>query len=637
LVKPSADGVWGQAAAQDHLALTLGAFLGIEVRAIRPVALGWMALEAPDLVGDDDTLAAVDALKDCPDVERVAADGIKYLRRVPNDPLLPFMWHVDAMRLPAAWDIGIGSGATRVGVVDSGLIGHEDLGTNTFGAIDFISDLGIANDGDGRDSDGTDACPQDSELHGTHVAGTMVAVGDNGTGIVGANWRAKVIAVRALGCGGTGLTSDINEGALWLAGAATIPGITSLPTADRAKVINMSLSGSFGEPCDAFSADVFEALDDAGAIVVAAAGNDAGPVNSPANCGGVIAVGASGPTGARASYSSFGPEIDIVAPGGDAGGLEDTVLSTVSVGLSSFQDGAPYGFKQGTSMAAPNVAGVVSLMLEQNSGLSRTEVEFILRQTGRACTNCQGKSLIDAAAAVAFVNGGGAVVVPSCEDTCQFNNDNECDDGRAGAISALCSPGTDCSDCDGGTPACNATNNGCQFSDDGECDDATGTGACADGTDGADCGLCAGGGGGGIPTCSAQNNGCQFNNDNECDESDGTGACADGTDSADCGRCRVGGGGGVVGGGGGGRGVPDATCNEDNNGCAYRNDGVCDEDDDGGGACASGTDSADCNTCVAGNFDAGPPGFCGAMQPTSLLGLLGALGLLRRRRRLQWR
>ena len=482
-------------ASQRAFVAQLAAKTGVAFTLSRPLVLGWLYLDVADLVDEERTIKLAASLKGIAGVVVAEPDWIARELRLPNDPLLNFMWHVEAMRLPAAWDITTGSSTTRVGVVDSGVINHEDLRDNFAGGLDFVSDSGSSGDGDGRDSDASDVCA-DTSFHGTHVAGTMVARGNNGIGVVGGNWSAKVMAVRALGCGGGTLT-DINEGTMWLAGAA-VPGIVSLTGADRSRVINLSL-GVDSTVCDQFSAEVFAFLDGAGVISVIAAGNDGGPVLSPANCGGVISVAASGTRDQLTTYSSFGPEIDIVAPGGDlVNDVSDNVVSTVASSRSSFESGAPYGFLAGTSMAAPNVSGVVSLMLEQRPSLPRVDVEQILRDTGRTCSGCQGKPLIDAGAAVAFVANGGVVEQPTCSDTCQFANDGECDDGRAGAISAACATGTDCNDCDrtgppAGPPQCSSNNNGCEYADDDICDEGEeNSDFCVAGSDSRDCGRCGG-------------------------------------------------------------------------------------------------------------------------------------------------
>ena len=449
VVKAKDASVWASAAKQEALAEALSGRHKVRFTVVRQVALGWLYLDVADLVDEAETMALAERLAMDEALEKAATDGLVRAQRLPSDPLLSFMWHLDTMRLPQAWDTTIGTGNTRMGVVDSGLIAHEDLSAENVG-VDFVSDVGAANDGDGRDGNPTDACPEDSGFHGTHVAGTMAAQGDNGVGIVGANWRGKLVAVRALGCGG-GSAVDTSEAALWLAGE-TIPGFQTIPANLRAKVINMSLGGGGGAPCDAFRADVYADLDRRGAIVVAAAGNAGGAVETPANCGGVLAVAASNIDNQLADYSCFGPEVDIVAPGGEVVTSDaEGILSTLTTDLSDFTDSSPYGFLQGTSMATPNVAGVISLLLDLDGSLTRAEVEAVLKQTGRPCSGCGSKVLIDAAAAVAMVASGQSIDVgPSCVNTCQFANDGECDDGRPGAISSVCDAGSDCNDCDGG-------------------------------------------------------------------------------------------------------------------------------------------------------------------------------------------
>src|SRR5690606_34572367 len=133
-------------------------------------------------------------------------------------------------------------------------------------------------------------------FHGSHVAGTILANTDNGRGIAGVSWNARLITARALGrCGGNNV--DIMEALAWLAGEP-IPGVPNLSQADRPTVVNMSLGGPGN--CDQFSADVVAFAAARGAFPVIAAGNDGGPVESPANCPQAIAVAAFGPDGSRA-------------------------------------------------------------------------------------------------------------------------------------------------------------------------------------------------------------------------------------------------------------------------------------------------------------------------------------------------
>jgi serine protease len=370
---------------------------------------GWIVVDIRELDGvvpdEDRTLALIDRL--AADDAVAAASENRWARpfATPNDQHFGSMWHLAVSRLPQAWDDEQGNANQRIGVVDTGLIrNHEDVGSKAVVGFDFISDLNTAGDGTGRDADfedvGDSCGGSPNSFHGTHVAGTIAASTDNGAGIAGINWNARLAVVRALGrCGGD--IVDIMEGAAWLAGGQ-VAGVGSIG-ADRVTVMNLSL-GSRGS-CTAFEQDAVNAIDAAGVVFVAAAGNDGGAVNSPANCNNVLSVAAHDRNLVRTGYSSFGTQIDIVAPGGDVSqSNENGVLSSLGPGTNV------YAFYQGTSMAAPHVAGVVSLMQAKDPTVNRLKAEQALAQGGRSCTNCGGKPALDAAGALAqLVRGGGPV------------------------------------------------------------------------------------------------------------------------------------------------------------------------------------------------------------------------------------
>ena len=158
-----------------------------------------------------------------------------------------------------------------------------------------------------------------SSWHGTHVAGTVAAVGNNGVGIPGVAYEAKVLAVRALGkC--FGYTSDITDAIRWASGAAPASGTWSaigVPNnANPAKVVNLSL-GSSSSACSPIRQAAIDAARAAGAVVVAATGNDGRlTIGSPANCSGVIAVTSHTVEGDNSDFSNVGPGTTISAPGG---------------------------------------------------------------------------------------------------------------------------------------------------------------------------------------------------------------------------------------------------------------------------------------------------------------------------------
>jgi serine protease len=334
----------------------------------------------------------------------------------PNDPLFAQQWDytdvTGGMRLPAAWDKSTGAGI-RVAVIDTGYRPHVDLQGQILAGYDFIADTAISNDGTGRDSDasdpgdwtaagqcGTGSAASNSSWHGTHVAGTIAALTNNGIGVAGVAYGAKVVPVRVLGqCGG--YTSDIADGIIWASGG-TVSGVTNI--AARAHVINMSLGGSGA--CDTTTQNAINSARSRGTVVVVAAGNsnvNASNAN-PANCSGVIAVAATSKAGGKASYSNYGSIVDVAAPGGDSGAA---ILSTLNAGTKA--PGADnYAGYMGTSMATPHVAGVVALMLAKNPNLTPDEVEARLKSSARAfpaaCSGC-GAGIVDASAAVDAATG----------------------------------------------------------------------------------------------------------------------------------------------------------------------------------------------------------------------------------------
>jgi serine protease len=312
-----------------------------------------------------------------------------------NDPLLSKLWGFDAIEAESAWDTTTGIGAQRIGLVDTGIRrNHVDLAPKDVAGFDFVSDPQNAGDGDGRDNDYSDE-GGDDDYHGSHVAGTMLARGNDHHGVAGVNWNAGLVTARSLGIDGGGDLVDIVEGAAWLAGF-DIDGVPSIG-ADKASVINMSLGGSGA--CSKFEHDAMKQILDSGVVVVAAAGNDGGPTGSPANCPGVIAVAAVGSDLALADYSSFDHRIDVVAPGGDASAMQ---TGDASSGILSVDGATKSGYKVlvGTSMAAPHVSGVVSLMQAVNPSITPAQVRTILKASPYTCDGCDSKAFLQADAAV---------------------------------------------------------------------------------------------------------------------------------------------------------------------------------------------------------------------------------------------
>jgi len=308
---------------------------------------------------------------------------------VPNDALFNQQWDMwdysspapggFSVRAPYVWPYSQGSRNVIVAVIDSGIQEHPDLDARVIPGYDMVSDPALARDGDGRDHDPTDegtwvdpqeakeapwkGCSPASSWHGTHVAGTVAAVQGNGVGVTGVAPRVLIQPVRVLGKCGAGTFADILAGIYWAAGY-TVPGVPENPT--PAKVINLSLGGP-GECLQETYGGAVAAARARGVTVVTAAGNqfDYSSKYSPGNCPGVVNVAATNRSGGLAFYSNYGTsagDIDIAAPGGETGSREaNGILSTFNA--SSTSPGAPsYGFLQGTSMAAPHVAGAAALL-----------------------------------------------------------------------------------------------------------------------------------------------------------------------------------------------------------------------------------------------------------------------------------
>lgn len=352
-------------------------------------------------------------------IDYVEPDVVMVPMGLSNDKHVVAQWNltdpVGGIYVNEAWPMSKGQGVV-VAVVDGGIRPHTDLMANVLPGYDFVTNRGAARDGTGRDPLAWDegnwttagqcgaeqAAPDDSTWHGTHVAGTIAAVSNNGIGVAGVAPKAKVLPVRALGrCGGT--TSDIIDGMLWAAGLP-VDGVPANP--HPARVINLSL-GSVNACSRSFQAAI-DAVRAQGAVVVAAAGNSSIDVAriSPAGCQGVIAVAASTRDGKKAYYSNYGQRISVTAPGGDMLSVaENGILSTYNSGTK--RPGIDMlAYMQGTSMAAPHVAGVAALMLAINPSLNPDKVQMLLKQSARplsaaACRGGCGGGLVDAAAAVA--------------------------------------------------------------------------------------------------------------------------------------------------------------------------------------------------------------------------------------------
>jgi serine protease len=406
---------------------------GVALTSVRPMSGGAEVVMLPHPMTPAEAQAIVQRLQQDPGVEFVEPDRRVRPFLIPNDPDYSSQWYlhdargeIAAANLPGAWDLSDGAPGVVVAVIDTGLLPHADIDpARVLPGYDFVSDPFMANDGDGRDTDTAD--PGDwvsdaevgthygcgtyahaSSWHGTHVAGIIGASADNGIGVSGVNPNAKLLPVRVLGkCGG--YLSDVLDGARWAAGVAD-PSLP--PNPHPARVLNLSLGAE--TVCTPLVQSAINDVLARGAVVVAAAGNNAGEAAAitPGNCAGVIAVAALDRGGNRAYYSSSGPTVALSAPGGAQYFLNDAngLLSLFNVGTSAptaSPAGDTYAFLQGTSVSAPQVAAVASLMLALNPWLSPAQIREKLQATARTfpagstCTSDScGAGMLDAAVAL---------------------------------------------------------------------------------------------------------------------------------------------------------------------------------------------------------------------------------------------
>lgn len=260
-----------------------------------------------------------------------------YAAYTPSDFFFQMQWGLHSIEATRAWDTTMGTPAVKIAIVDSGIdLTHPEFAGRVTGGLDsagydFVNDDHYAQD----DTSGG---------HGTHVAGIAVAVSENETGGVGVAPMCSVIPVKVLGSNGSGLNYDIGEGIKWAADQG-------------ADVINLSLESPYYDVSIASRVAYAQAAD---ALVVAAAGNHFGaPVAYPARLAGVVGVSAVTTAHAIADFSNRGPEIDLAAPG-------DAIVSVRLGGGSTTMNG--------TSMAAPFVAGTAALVRGVNPDLTQSEV-----------------------------------------------------------------------------------------------------------------------------------------------------------------------------------------------------------------------------------------------------------------------
>jgi thermitase len=340
-----------------------------------------------------------------PDVQYVVENKKVHAFQMPNDPETAKQWSIAKVRAADAWNKGVGSREVVVAVTDTGVdYSHGDIKDNMWKNKKEIAGNKIDDDNNGfvddiygYDFNGNDADPKDetgsqNPGHGTHCAGILGAVGDNGKGITGMSQKISIMASRFLGADGSG---DL-MGAVKSIDYATDNG---------ANVI----SASWGAAVSATDAQpITEAIsraNDKGVVFVAAASNDGKnndgfevyPANTPLP--NVITVAASNSSDGKPSWSNYGiGKVSLSAPG-------DAIYSTLP--------GEKYGNLSGTSMATPLVSGLVGLMLSHNPNLKPTEVKALLQASGSKVaieTACECR--VDAAAVVDRIKAEELTIVP---------------------------------------------------------------------------------------------------------------------------------------------------------------------------------------------------------------------------------
>lgn len=293
-------------------------------------ATGAVVVEIPNTKNgiNDDIEQLAEAKRELeakPDTQSVEYDYIISTELEPNDPYYATyrrQAELKTMKLPGAWDRSKGTTA-RLAVVDSGCAKVEDLDSKIVAQYDFVYEDSVANDPNG---------------HGTHVAGSVAAETNDGTGMAAAGYGAKIICARALDAEGRGSHSDIMQAIRW-------------SRTQGAAAINLSLGG--GPRSQAFE-ELIRDTYESGTAVFCAAGNGrndegyrAGQPHYPSNYYGCFGVGAVTYRDQLASFSEVGGHVDGVAPGVE-------ILSTLNNG--------GYGYKSGTSMATPQLTGIAGLL-----------------------------------------------------------------------------------------------------------------------------------------------------------------------------------------------------------------------------------------------------------------------------------
>lgn len=308
--------------------------------------------------------AVIKALSSNPNIEFVEADSVQSVDvTTPNDPEYSQQWAWTKTQTNLAWDTAKGSPDMVVAVIDSGInFDHPEFAGKTVAGIDYVN-----NDND----------PTDDNKHGTAVSGVIAALTNNGVGVASGCWNCRIMPVKVMGNDGKGATSNIVKGIQYAADKG-------------AKIINMSIGGS-GTSAAQESAIKYAA--GKGAVLVASAGNNGNDEpQRPAIYPETISVAATDQADKLTSYSSFGPHIDIAAPG---------------QARTAAHDGPTYITINGTSFSAPTVSAIIGLLWSAVPNATPAQLRDAIQTTTEPC--CEGKiagGRINAAKALAKLTGG---------------------------------------------------------------------------------------------------------------------------------------------------------------------------------------------------------------------------------------
>ena len=305
-----------------------------DARAVGEVpALGVQRLRVPE--GQE--LATIAALQHHPLAEYAEPNYIIRAVGTPNDPEFWRQWGLTKIGAPQAWDVTTGSSDLIIAIVDSGIdLDHPDLSGKIIPGYDYVNG---------------DWVPDDDYGHGTHVAGIAAAWTNNGQGVAGVSWGARLMALKVLNAGGSGSYADVASAVTYAANHG-------------AKIINLSLGGDYDSQT---LHDAVVYAHNAGCVLAAATGKDGrSVVPYPAKYAEALAVAATDSNDQRAWFSNYGPEVDVAAPG-------------VRIYSTYLSDG--YTYMDGTSMATPHVAGLAALIWSAYPSYTNDQVEGRIEMT----------------------------------------------------------------------------------------------------------------------------------------------------------------------------------------------------------------------------------------------------------------